>query len=111
MDPIYYLRSYSDAVLSQQPSPKNFLQTFLSTILTNIAQIHRDFLKKTAEKKFAKKILGLGCCDKTASENDFRFRKFCLKSWLRAVLLRQTNVNTIAVFPKEKLLRSFFYAY
>ena len=64
------LKSFSDAVLSQQPSPKNFLQKFLSLILTNLDEIHRDLLK-TREKKNCKKFLGLGCCDKIASENDF----------------------------------------
>ena len=64
------LKSISDAVLSQQPSPKILLQKFLSLILTNLDQIHRDIVKKHDEK-FCKKFLGLGCCDKTTSENDF----------------------------------------
>ena len=42
------LKSYSDTVLSQQPSPKNSF------------------------KKFLKEFLGLGCCDKTVSEYDFK---------------------------------------
>ena len=45
-----YLKSFSDAVLSQQPSPKNFLQNFLSLILTNLDQIHRYLLKTQGKK-------------------------------------------------------------
>ena len=52
------LKSFSDAVLSQQPSPKNFLQKFLSLILTNLDQIHRD-LFKNPRKKIAKKSYDL----------------------------------------------------
>ena len=52
------LESVSDAVLSQQPSPKNFLQKFLLHILTNLDQIHRDLLKNM-RKKFAKNSLDL----------------------------------------------------
>ena len=65
------LKSISDAVLSQHPSPKNFLQKFLSLILTNLDQIHRDLLK-TREKN-CKKFLDLGYCNKTVSENDSSF--------------------------------------
>ena len=39
------LKSFSVAVLSQQPSAKNFLQKILSLILTNLDQIHRNFWK------------------------------------------------------------------
>ena len=49
----FRLKSFSDAVLSKQPSPKNFLQIFLSLILTNFDQIHRVLFKNT-RKKFAK---------------------------------------------------------
>ena len=48
------LKSFSDAVLSQEPSPKNFLQKFLSLILTNLDQIHRDFLRNPEKKKLQK---------------------------------------------------------
>ena len=48
------LKSFSDVVLSQQPSPKNYLQKFLSLILTNLDQIHRDLLKITKKKFFVK---------------------------------------------------------
>ena len=67
----FLLKSFSDAVLSQQPSPKNFLQKILSLILTNLDQIHRDLLKNP-EKKICKKFIGLDCCEKIASENDFK---------------------------------------
>ena len=60
------LKSFSDVVLSQQPSPKNYLQKFLSLIFNNLNQIHRD-----PKKKICKTFFGLGCCDKTALENDF----------------------------------------
>ena len=30
---------------------------------------------KISDKNFCKKFLGLGCCDKTASENDFNVSK------------------------------------
>ena len=49
---IILLKSFSNAVLSQQPSPKNFLKKILSLILTNLDQINRDLLK--IEKKIAK---------------------------------------------------------
>ena len=44
------LKSFSDAILSQQPSPKNFLQKILSLILTKLDQIHRDLLKNMRKK-------------------------------------------------------------
>ena len=40
-------------------------------ISTDLDQIHWDLFKNTRKK--LQNILGLGCCDKTASENDFRF--------------------------------------
>ena len=46
------LKSFSDAILSQQSSPKNFLQNFLSLILTNIDQILQNLIK--TRKKIAK---------------------------------------------------------
>ena len=71
-----YLKLFSDAVLSQQPSPKNYLQKFLSLIFNNLNQIHRD-----PKKKICKTFFGLGCCDKTASENDFRHYKITIITW------------------------------
>ena len=51
------LKSFSDAILSQQPSPKIFLQ-ILSLILTNLDQIHRDLYKIT-RKFFGKNLCHL----------------------------------------------------
>ena len=51
---VHWLKSISVAFLSQQPSPKNFLQIFLSLILTNLDQIHRDLLINTRKKKLQK---------------------------------------------------------
>ena len=52
--------------LSQQPSPKIFLQ-FLYREVYKISMN----LVKIIDKNFAKKIFGIGCCDKIASEYDF----------------------------------------
>ena len=59
------IKSFSNAVLSQQPSPKKFITYFDQSRPNSLR-----FVKKH-ERKICKKFLGLGCCDKTASENDF----------------------------------------
>ena len=48
-----YVKSFSVAVLSQQPSPKNFLQILFSCFLTNIDEFGRNWSKKVI-KNFAK---------------------------------------------------------
>ena len=70
------LKSFSDAVLSQQSSLKNFLKIFLSLIFDQSRPNSSRLVKKHV-KIFCKKFLGLGCCGKTASENDFskKFQK------------------------------------
>ena len=47
------LKSFSDAILSQHPSPKNFLQIFFSCFLTNLDEFGRDW-SKSEIKIFAK---------------------------------------------------------
>ena len=74
------LKPFSDAVLSQQPSPKNFLQ-FFSRVFVQISMNLVESVVKISDKKFCKKFLGLGCCDKTASENDFRILLCVVKSY------------------------------
>ena len=54
----FALKSISDDVLSQNPSPKNFFQKILSLILTNLDLINRNLIKNT-RKKFAKKFKDL----------------------------------------------------
>ena len=39
------LKSFSDAILSQQPSPKNFLQFFFLVFLTNLDEFGRNWSK------------------------------------------------------------------
>ena len=70
-----WLKSFSDAVLSQQQSPKNFLQFFF-LVSFNKSRWIWSRLVKISDKKICKKFLGLGCCDKTASENDFSRSEF-----------------------------------
>ena len=36
-----------------------------------LREFGRDWSKYISDKKCCKKFLGLGCCDKTASETDF----------------------------------------
>ena len=63
------------------------IQKIFSLILTNLDQNHRDLLHK---KKNCKKFLRLGCCHKTASENDF--------STLARILI-QKNWNSFVTYP------------
>ena len=40
---------------------------------------------KISDKNFCKKFLGIGCCDKTASENDFNSQKTHFKNQIKLI--------------------------
>ena len=59
--------------------------------ITYFDQSQGDLLKNT-RKRFAKKLLGLGCRDKTASENDFSMPLFYdFQTSLKLINLKQTG--------------------